>query len=295
MSHRLAQILVVTRPCDATATALGTEMAGFLSASGVGASVREHRPASRPALGAEDGPDRADFGLEPGENPDLVMVLGGDGTFIAVARGMLGLGVPFVGVNLGRVGFLAQLDRDRWKPWLRTAISGGVSVSARLALRYDVVRRGSVIRSGQAVNDIVVGRGVLARLVRLGFAYGGMDVASLRADGLIIATPTGSSAYGASAGGPLVHPDMSAYCVTAVCPFLSGFKPMVLPATAECAVRVEDSATGVALTEDGQITFALAPGDEVRVGRSPTDLLVADMGARAYFEKLKSHGFLTEK
>ncbi|WP_273436072.1 NAD(+)/NADH kinase [Pseudodesulfovibrio aespoeensis] len=275
------------------ATALGAEMAGFLSASGVRAAVCEHRPDTCPALGT--GSDRVGFGPGPGDKPDLVVVLGGDGTFIAVARGMLGLGVPFVGVNLGRVGFLAQLARDRWKPWLQAAIGNGVSVSSRLALRYDVVRGGGVVHSGLAVNDIVVGRGVLARLVRLGLAYGGIDVASFRADGLIIATPTGSSAYGASAGGPLVHADLFAYCVTAVCPFLSGFKPMVLPATGECAVRVEDAASGITLTEDGQASFALETGDEVRVGRSPSDLLVVDMGPRAYFEKLKRHGFLTEK
>lgn len=274
---------MVTRPDDAQAAALGAEMVDFLVASGVAATACEHRP---DACGPEvTDPDR----------PDLVAVLGGDGTFIGVARRMLHLGVPFVGINLGRVGFLAQLHRERWRSWFEGVLAGDMSVAHRLALRYDVIRRGRPVRSGVAVNDIVVGRGVLARLVRLGLSYGGMDIATCRADGLIISTPTGSSAYGASAGGPLVHADLFAYCVTAVCPFLSGFKPLVLPAEGECVVRVEDSSTGIALTEDGQVSFALEPGDEVRVGRSPADLLVADMGPGAYFDKLRSHGFLTEK
>jgi NAD+ kinase len=283
MAHQLRKILVVTRPDDAQAAALGVEMVAFLAASGVDAAACEHRPDAC-------GPEVTDA-----DCPDLVVVLGGDGTFIGVARRMLHLGAPFVGVNLGRVGFLAQLHRERWRPWFEGVLAGDMPVARRLALRYDVIRRGRAVRSGVAVNDIVVGRGVLARLVRLGLSYGGMDIATCRADGLIIATPTGSSAYGASAGGPLVHADLFAYCVTAVCPFLSGFKPLVLPAEGECVVRVEDSSTGIALTEDGQVSFALEPGDEVRVGRSPADLLVADMGPGAYFDKLRSHGFLMEK
>jgi NAD+ kinase len=283
MVHRLKKILLVTRPNDAGAAALGEEVVSFLADMGVDSAVCEHRP------------DQCEPFDERADKPDLVMVLGGDGTFIGVARRLLPHCIPFVGVNLGRVGFLAQLHRERWQSWLAGAVSGGIHVSRRLALRYEVVRGGRVVHSGLAINDLVVGRGVLARLVRLGFVYDGLDVASFRADGLIISTPTGSSAYGASAGGPVVHAELFAYCITAVCPFLSGFKPMILPATGRCAVRVEESAAEITLTEDGQVPFPLEHGDEVRVERSPDDLFVVDMGARAYFDKLKSHGFLTEK
>ncbi|WP_285907040.1 NAD(+)/NADH kinase [Pseudodesulfovibrio pelocollis] len=283
MSIHLRKVLVVIRPDAPEAAALGAEVAAFLADSGVEAEVCQHRPDAC-------GPDGSD---QPGL--DLIVILGGDGTFIGVARRMLHLGAPLVGINLGRVGFLAQLDRTGWKPWLAEALGGNIPVARRLALAYDVVRKGSVVRSGLAVNDVVVGRGVLARLVRLGLSYAGRRIASVRADGLIISTPTGSTAYGASAGGPLVHADLFAYSVTAVCPFLSGFKPMVLPAGDECVIRVEDASTGISLTEDGQFSFVLEPGDEVRVGRSPSDLLVADMGQGTYFDKLKNHGFLTER
>jgi len=283
MSPPLRKVLVITRPGDFEADTLGAEVAAFLSGSDVEVEVCQHRPG---AAGSEGSG-------QPG--PDLIVILGGDGTFIGVARRLLHLGAPFVGVNLGRVGFLTQLDRAGWKPWLAGILNGNVPLVRRLALAYDVVRRGSVVRSGLAINDVVVGRGELARLVRLGFSYGGRRLASIRADGLIISTPAGSTAYGASAGGPLVHADLLSYCVTAVCPFLSGFKPLVLPAAEECAVCVEEAATGVSLTEDGQFSFALESGDEVRVRRSPRDLLVADMGQGAYFDKLKNHGFLTER
>ncbi|MUM76042.1 NAD(+)/NADH kinase [Pseudodesulfovibrio sp. F-1] len=283
MSLHLRKVLVVTRSGDFEAKALGAEVAAFLSGSDVEVMVCQHRP---------EAYDADVFG-QPG--PDLIMVLGGDGTFIGVARRMLHLEAPFVGVNLGRVGFLAQLDRAGWKPWLAENLKGNVRSVRRMALAYDVVRQGNVVRSGLAVNDVVVGRGELARLVRLGFSYGGRRLASVRADGLIVSTPTGSTAYGASAGGPLVHADLFSYCVTAVCPFLSGFKPLVLPVGEECAVCVEEAATGVSLTEDGQFSFPLESGDEVRVRRSPRDLLVADMGQGAYFDKLKNHGLLTER
>jgi NAD+ kinase len=283
MLRALKKILVVTRPNDAAATALGGEMAEFLAGLDVVSAVCEHRPGACDSFEAVLA------------RPDLVLVLGGDGTFIGVARRMLALGVPFVGVNLGRVGFLTQLHRDLWKPWLQEAVVRGVPVLRRMVLRYDIVRRGGVVHSGLAVNDLVVGRGVLARLVRLSFAYDDIEVASFRADGLIVSTPTGSSAYGASAGGVLAHADLFAYCVTPVCPFLNSFKPMILPASGGCMVRVDDAAAEVTLTEDGQFSFSLEHGDEVRVERNPQDLLVADMGPRAYFDKLKSHGFLTER
>lgn len=283
MNRVIEKMLIVTKPGDAAAEAVRAAMTEFLSERGVAFEACEHSPDSCGDEMDVTGPF------------DLAVILGGDGTFIGAARRLLRLHAPLMGVNLGRVGFLTQLERDHWRPWLMRVLDEGFRASRRLVLDYTVSRDGEIARSGLAVNDLVISRGELARLIRLAVAYDGIDVSSLRADGLIVSTPAGSSAYGVSAGGPLVHAGLSAFCLTPVCPFLNSFKPMVFPAEGAISVRVEDQVGEVSLTEDGQSVVRLGPGDVVTVKKSVVDLLVVDLGPGAYFEKLKKHGFLTER
>lgn len=283
MSHGVKKILIVTKAGDENAASLGVEMTAFLASIEVEASSCEHHPMS--CVGEEGA----------GDKYDLVLVLGGDGTFIGVARCMLYLNAPLMGVNLGRVGFLTQLHRDHWKTWLTEVALKGFEVSRRLTLQYDIMRDGESVHSGLAINDLVMSRGVLARLIRLGVSYDGFDLSAFRSDGLIVSTPTGSSAYGVSAGGPLMHADLLAYSVTPICPFLNSFKPMVFPGEGVCELYVEEARGEVSLTIDGQSSIDLKHGDRVVVRRCPTDLQVVNLGPEAYFEKLKKHGFLTEK
>jgi len=283
MSHPVRKILIVTKPDDHFATSLGAEMTDFLALKGVEATVCEHRP------------DVCGLAEEALGRFDLILVLGGDGTFIGVARRMHFLKAPLMGVNLGQVGFLTQLHRDHWRQWLLSVLDDGIEVARRLSLEYEVLRHGKVVHKGLVINDLVVSRGVLARLIRLSVSFEGIPISTLRADGLIISTPTGSSAYGVSAGGPLLYADLSVYCVTPVCPFLNSFKPMVFPADGVCRVRVKELGGEVNLTEDGQSTVRLQPDDEIVIRRSGADLLVVDFGPEAYFEKMKNHGFLTER
>ena len=278
----LEKILIVIKPGDESAAAIRDEMVLFLRSRGVMVEWCEHR------LGECSGERFS-------ARYDLVVILGGDGTFIGVARLLHHLGAPLMGVNLGRVGFLAQLHRERWREWLEKALSAGFGVSRRLVLEYDVRRGGDTVHHGLVVNDLVVSRGELARLIRLGVSFDDIHISTMRADGLILSTPTGSSAYGVSAGGPLVHTGLKAYCVTPVCPFLNSFKPMVFPADGVTRVVVEEATGEVNLTEDGQAVVRLEHGDEVVLRRSEQDLQVVDFGQRAYFEKLKKNGFLTEK
>lgn len=283
MSNGVEKILIVTKVRDEIGAGLAAEMTRFLTLIDVDCDVCEHSPQ---LCEAEEHPQG---------QVDLILVLGGDGTFISVARRMFFMNAPIVGVNLGRVGFLAQLHRDQWKSWLSSAARHGFDVSSRLALQYELVRGDATIHAGLAINDLVVSRGTMARLVRLGVSCGAIAVSTFRADGVIISTPIGSTAYGVSAGGPLLHADLFAYSVTPVCPFLNSVKPMVLDAEKECVVRVEEECGEVYLTVDGQSSFALEHGDRIVIRRSETDLQVVSLGPEAYFEKLKKHGFLTEK
>ena len=283
MNRPVKKILIVTKPDDPNAHAIRVAMMEYLAVNGIEAEACEHQPDAC-----------AEKELSAGQF-DLVIVLGGDGTFIGVARRLLRLGVPLMGVNLGRVGFLAQLNRDHWHNWLDTVLVDGIKVAGRLALTYEVLRGRECVHSGLVINDLVVSRGELARLIRLGVFFDDMEISSLRADGLIVSTPTGSSAYGVSAGGPLMHVGLQAYCVTPVCPFLNSFKPMVFPGEGVVSVRVQEMGGEVNLTEDGQSIVSLTHGDEIVVRKSRFDLLVVDLGPRAYFEKLKIHGFLTER
>lgn len=283
MSRKLKKVLIVTKPDDHDATDFGAGLRAFLERRGVEVLLCEHRRGTCVSKAEERG------GL------NLILVLGGDGTYIGVARRMNPLGVPVVGVNLGNVGFLAQLGREECRAWLEHALDHGFDVSPRIVLEYDVVRRGRIVRQGRAVNDVVVSRGELARLIRLDVACGGSVAASLRADGLIVSTPKGSSAYGVSAGGPLVHPGLRALCVTPVCPFLNSLKPLVMPADMECRITIRETASPVNLTEDGQEAHRLQPGDEIVVRGCGTDLLVVDTGQDRYFDRLLEKGFITEK
>ncbi len=283
MLNPVNKILIVTKPDDQNAASLGAEMTAFLAGLNVETETCQHLP------------DACNLVEQFVEECDLILVLGGDGTFIGVARRMLTMNKPLMGVNLGRVGFLTQLHKDHWKEWLTRVVDEGIEVSRRLAFEYEVRRDDAVVHKGLAINDIVIGRGLLARLVRLGVSYNGLHISNFRADGVILSTPTGSSAYGASAGGPLMHVDLFAYSVTPVCPFLNSFKPMVFPSDGECVVRVEEQAGEVSLTEDGQSSFDLQYNDEIVVRQCASDLQVVNLGLNAYFEKLKKHGFLTEK
>lgn len=289
MSDEKRSFLVMLRTGDTQARSLGQDISGWLAGRDVRATLCEHRVGG----GLESCPP-------PADRPwDMVLVLGGDGTFIGVARVCLRLGIPVMGLNLGRVGFLAE-GANNWQARLEALLTGNYTLSRRVCLSYEVLRAGSNVHSGVAVNDVVVSRGDMARLIRLSVTRGLESaqerVGAMRADGLIVSTPTGSTAYGYSAGGPLVHPEMLAFCLTPVCPFLNTFGPMVLPADAPLSVHVEEHRGEVRMTVDGQRAFGLEPGDEVRLSRSPDDLLMAQTACcSSYFAKLANKGFFTQR
>lgn len=225
---------------------------------------------------------------------DLVLVFAGDGTMVSVARQCIDLGIPVAGVNFGRVGFLAELSEDSWQEALDAVLAGGLIVDERLSLKFSHFRDGELMHSGEVVNDVVVTRGKVARLISLQLSVNGDPFLTLRSDGLIFSTPTGSSGYAGSAGGPLMLPTMHAYVVAAICPYLGSFPPLVLEPETVFSVRVGEGAADVYLTLDGQEAYALEEGDELRVSGVPGRVRMANFGLQSFFSRLLQAGFAQE-
>jgi NAD+ kinase len=221
-----------------------------------------------------------------GSDADLVLVLGGDGTLLAVADilGQREQNVPILGVNFGSLGFLTEITRPELFTALEAAIRGDVALDERMML---CGRTRHLTRV--ALNDIVFTRTALSRMVDLDVTVGDQYVTSVRSDGLIVATPTGSTAYNLSAGGPVVHPAMDAIVLTPIAPHTLTHRPIVIPAEREVRVRVASGHTGadVYITFDGQHGFALQNGEEVTVTRAAKPIRLVRAANRNYFEVLR--------
>ena len=220
------------------------------------------------------------------DDVDLVLVLGGDGTLLAVADivGQSGRDVPILGVNFGSLGFLTEITRPELFTALQVAISGDVEHDDRMML---CGRVGNDTRV--ALNDIVLTRTALSRMVDLDVTVGDQFVTSVRSDGLIIASPTGSTAYNLSAGGPVVHPAMDAIVLTPIAPHTLTHRPIVIPAEREIRVRAASGNAGaeIYITFDGQHGFPLPEGAEVSVTRAPKPIRLVRAATRNYFEVLR--------
>jgi NAD+ kinase len=217
---------------------------------------------------------------------DLVLVLGGDGTLLAVADiiGQSGRDVPILGVNFGALGFLTEITRPELFSALDAALHGGIEHDLRMML---CGRTSSASRV--ALNDIVLTRTALSRMVDLAVTVGDQFVTSVRSDGLIIATPTGSTAYNLSAGGPVVHPTMDAIVLTPIAPHTLTHRPIVIPAEREVRVRAAPGNHGaeIYITFDGQHGFALGEGEEVSITRAAKPIRLVRAANRNYFEVLR--------
>lgn len=269
-------VLVVCKARHAKARALGHEVLAWFAARGLGACLCEAGAGGMGTGGGTARPARC------------VVILGGDGTILGVARRFAFSGVPLFGINFGRVGFLTSADPANWRQRLERAIAPDAPVRSCLALRWQVLRQGGIVTEGVAINDVVVGRGALARLVGLRVALDGCGMGILRCDGLVCCTPVGSSGYSASAGGPILHPGMDAIGLTPICRCPGPVSPLVLPGRVDCRVGI-GAAAEAWLTVDGQEGQALAGGDEVVVTGERDG--VRFLGGVRFFERLRVRGF----
>ncbi len=196
---------------------------------------------------------------------DLMIVLGGDGTLLSVARLIENRDVPILGVNLGGLGFLTEVTLDELFLTLEKIFKAEFTPDHRLLIRAQVFRQGERVVSSYCLNDTVISKGVLARMIRLEVSINGQFVTSLRGDGLILSTPTGSTAYSLSAGGPIINPSVDAMVFTPICPHTLTNRPIVIPSSAEVHVTVKSREDGAMVTFDGQVGFTLRPDDVIEI------------------------------
>jgi NAD+ kinase len=217
------------------------------------------------------------------EASDLIVVLGGDGTLLSVAHLAAQAGVPVMGVNLGRLGFLTEIPVSEATLTLDRFLSGdGELVSPRWLL--EARTRGDV---SYCLNDAVITKGAKARMIELAIGVEGRDVAKLKADGLIVSTPTGSTAYSLSAGGPILHPQVPAIVLTPICPHTLSFRPLAVPADVPVSVRLLTGGEEVYLTFDGQRGGVFELNDTVEIRRAPFELLLVTSPRRRYYDLVK--------
>jgi NAD+ kinase len=220
---------------------------------------------------------------------DLMIVLGGDGTLLAVARAIGSWPVPILGVNLGTLGFLTEIAQNELFETLEEVLMGHFLVEPRMRLDVAVERAGELVGHYLALNDAVLARTALSRMVDLEAWADGAEVTTYYGDGLIVSTPTGSSAYSLSAGGPLVLPGVQAMVLTPICPHTLTQRPLVLPHTCNVDIRVHNTRGGdVQLTVDGQVGCELREGDRVTVRRSEHPALMLAPPGRNRFEVMRT-------
>jgi NAD+ kinase len=218
---------------------------------------------------------------------DLLLVLGGDGTLLSMARLVGDLNVPILGVNLGGLGFLTALTADELFPALEALLRGELLVEERMMLTARVTRQGERLSEYVALNDVVITKSAMSRIINLDVSVEGQFATAYRADGLIVSTPTGSTAYSLSAGGPIVFPTMDAVVLTPICSHTLTNRPIVLPADQPIDVTLQ-SDQDVMLTMDGQVGFHLKRGDRVEIRQAAARIRLLRFPQKHFFSVLRT-------
>jgi NAD+ kinase len=222
------------------------------------------------------------------ETVDAVVVLGGDGTFLSVARFLEDLAIPVVGVNLGGLGFLTEISTASCFQEMKEILEGHFEIEERMRLQVLIRREGEDLFSQSVLNDVVITKGALARILDLKTKIDGRYLTHYRADGLIVSTPTGSTAYNLSAGGPIVYPTTSAIILTPICPFALTNRPIILPAHAAIQVELSEPVEHVTLTCDGQVGCELTSSDQIVISVAPNPLRLIKTSFVEYFRILRT-------
>ena len=265
---------------DGEAGRKADEFASWLSAKQIRVIRKENLPPSRRCTEAQ----------QPSAPQDLfcVFVLGGDGTFLSAARWIGEHHTPILGVKFGEVGFLAEITEDMLFSAADAILNSEFRTVERMRLLVSVLREGREIASEPVLNDIVINKGALARLARIETWIDDQYLTTYRADGLIVATPTGSTAYSLAAGGPVIHPSVPAIVMTPICPFTLTNRPLIVPDSACVKIRLVRKSSDIMLTFDGQTGMEITEKDTILVRKSPHPVHMIVMPERHYFEVLKT-------
>ncbi|MBW8846182.1 MAG: NAD kinase [Burkholderiales bacterium] len=281
MAERFRHVAIVGKHQAPGIRSVLEEIAQFLCSQGLDVSL-EAETALNTGLTGYDALSHDELG----KACDLAVVVGGDGTMLGFAREMARHGIPLLGINQGRLGFITDIPIERWRESLAPVLAGDYEVEPRAMLEGAVLRDGESIFSGLALNDVVVSRGGTAGMVELKIEVGEQFVANMRADGLIVASPTGSTAYALSAGGPILHPSIAGWLLVPIAPHTLSNRPIVLPDLGE--VRMEILAgRDASVNFDMQSLASLLHGDTITVRRSQHQVRFLHPQGWSYYATLR--------
>ncbi|HKO99711.1 MAG TPA: NAD(+)/NADH kinase [Pyrinomonadaceae bacterium] len=282
----IKRVGIVLKPNQPDALTTMCELASWLAGRGItlagGAEIERERIKAETGCAVEQ--------VEPqklASSVDFILVLGGDGTMIAAARLMGDAEVPVLGVNFGGLGYLAEFRIGELYEGLDSILSGNYRLDKRVMLDVELLRGSENITRNRVLNDVVINKSALARIIEIEANLNHQFVNSFRADGLIVSTPTGSTAYNLSAGGPVIYPSMNAVVITPICPFTLSNRPIVVPDDALIELCLKTDKEDVALTLDGQVGFPLKVEDRVVIRKSQTTFNLVQPMNRNYFDVLR--------
>lgn len=277
----MSRVAILSKPQKPELSAILPELVAWLKMHGH-ESILD--PISASYLGSENAVPRH---LMHEQSPELAVVLGGDGTLLAAARAFAHSQTSILSVNLGSLGFLSEVPLDHLYPTLEAWRSNQCSTDERAMLHVEVRREGLVHREFEALNDVVIAKGTIARMVNILVKTGGNVVARFRGDGVIVSTPTGSTAYNLAANGPILAPDINGLIITAVCPHQLTVRPLVVRGDADIALSVEGIPEQIYMTVDGQEAIELRLGDQVHCRRSRHTIRLVRMNGNSFFDVLR--------
>jgi len=277
---------VVVKPNHKEAWRTACELSAWLDERGINLIVKSHEETEKT--------DSSRCGIEAVEleifqaQADLIVVLGGDGTMISTARLIGNRKVLVLGINYGSLGYLTEFRIEEMFGALENILAGEYEIDQRVMLEVEHRRDGETLETGRVLNDLVINKSALARIIEIDVELDNLFVNSFRADGLIVSTPTGSTAYNLSAGGPIIYPSMNAVVLTPICPFTLTNRPIVVPDTAAINLKLKNENEGVVITLDGQIGYQMKTSDTVSIRKSRTNFNLIKPPNRNYFDVLRN-------
>lgn len=281
-SPQYKTIGIISRPRRAVLAEIVPPLLNWLKERGVSALIDSETATSL------NRSDPAQTRHQIVQEAELLLVLGGDGTLLAAAREAAPRGIPILPINLGGLGFLTSFTLEELYPALEDAVAGRAGIDERVLLLVERAQNGNVLTQQRVLNEAVVHKGTLARMIELELHIDGGFVCRYRADGLIVATPTGSTAYSMSAGGPIVHPAVESILITPICPHTLSDRPVVVQDTSKIELRMAENSDSVFLTLDGQTGVPLQAHDRVRITRAEERLKLIHPPTKTYFEILRN-------